>query len=58
VLPDPERLPLTGEAEAEFVAVVGTWPEPLKVLEPRSVPVPEPFSDVTVADPDVECCSR
>jgi len=54
VLPDPERLPLPVKLKPEFVAVVGTWPEPLKVLEPRSVPVPEPFSDVTVADPDVE----
>jgi hypothetical protein len=54
VLPDPERLPLPVKLKPEFVAVVGTWPEPLNVLEPRSVPVPEPFSDVTVAEPDVE----
>ena len=54
VLPEPERLPLPLKLNPTFVEVVGTWPEPLNVLEPRSVPVPVPFSDVTVADPDVE----
>ena len=54
VPPGPERLPLPLKLKPTFVEVVGTWPEPLNVLEPRSVPVPVPFSDVTVADPDVE----
>jgi hypothetical protein len=54
VLPDPERVPLPLKLKPEFVVVVGTWPEPLNVLEPKSVPVPEPLSDVTVAEPDVE----
>ncbi len=54
VLPDPERVPLPLKLNPVFVAVVGTWPAPLKALKPRLLPVPVPLSDVTVADPDVE----
>ena len=53
-LPEPARVPLPLKLKPVFVVVVGTWPEPLNALKPELAPVPEPLSDVTVADPDVE----
>lgn len=55
ILPfEPVTVPLPVKVKPALVDVVGTWPEPLNVLVPRSVPVPVPLMEVTVADAEVE----
>lgn len=51
---EPARVPLPVKVKPAFVEVVGTWPEPLNVPVPRSVPVPVPLMEVTVGEAEVE----
>jgi hypothetical protein len=54
LLEPPVNTPLPVKLKPELVEVVGTAPDPLNLLAPKSVPVPVPERDVTVAEPDVE----
>jgi hypothetical protein len=53
-LPPPARTPEPVKVNPVFVVVVGTLPLPVRVLAPSVVAVPVPFTEVTVADADVE----